>query len=167
MQRAQVMFFSRKWWYSALQKFARQKYTLKERKKKKVDYVLPHGVLKKYENGDGFGQNLPKGVLNFCLFNKTIIRWLRAVLITVRYFSRDSSNNIGAQPQVSSSNSSVALAYVPTSYAMLLFAATFQGNQGDDIVQWRSFLCTKQTAQDWINKMLESASFLNCSWYHR
>lgn len=107
----------------------------KGKKKKKVDYVLPHGVLKKYENGDGFGQNLPKGVLNFCLFNKTIIRWLRAVLITVRYFSRDSSNNIGAQPQVSSSNSSVALAYVPTSYAMLLFAATFQGNQGDDIVQ--------------------------------
>lgn len=46
----------------------------------------------KHDNGDDFGHNLSKGDLNFCLSNKTISKWLRAVLITARYFSRDSGN---------------------------------------------------------------------------
>lgn len=98
-----------------------------------MDYIPLHGVLKKYENGDGFGQNLPKGALNFCLFNKTIIKWLRAVLITVRYFSRDSINNSEVQPQLSSNNSSMALVYVCAHIqAMLCFhlQELFKGIRG-------------------------------------
>lgn len=40
----------------------------KGKKKKKVDYVLPHGVLKKYENGDGFWPESPKGSFELLSF---------------------------------------------------------------------------------------------------
>lgn len=46
----------------------------------------------KHENGDGFGHSLPKGDLNFCLFNKALSKWFRAIPVTARYFSRDSGN---------------------------------------------------------------------------
>lgn len=80
----------------------------------------------------GFGQNLPKGALNFCLFNKTIIKWLRAVLITVRYFSRDSGNNSEVQPQLSSNNSSMAFGVCAYIQAMLCFhlQELFKGIRG-------------------------------------
>lgn len=46
----------------------------------------------KHETGDGFGHSLPKEDLNFCLFNKALSKWFRAIPVTARYFSRDSGN---------------------------------------------------------------------------
>lgn len=46
----------------------------------------------KHENGDSFGHSFPEADLNFCLLNKALSKWFRAIPVTARYFSRESGN---------------------------------------------------------------------------